>query len=447
MKKVLALILLSLFAFYGAALTSHVDAAIVFLEGEDGGGTSTDTTAPVMTLTVNKDEFLIGEEDFVYPTCTATDNVTVGVSCHFSTNMINFNEPGIYTLKVYSYDYAGNYSFIYVPITMLISGTYYDAKFFDDYDFRSSYLGTEPVRVGYDNSAEADYCSLLGNPYEKIGTDNRGRFIAEIDWVFGDKMYDYISGDFFFDYIGELFNAHYLMYEIYDVCEKKVFFDTSIYLDSSFEGAALWTRNDIATAEPKSTVYSSYIFPIGSLYPVYTTTIYYDYTATELYISHGALEYTQYMIDTLGYVEFADALEQAIQDPENQLMFKVAIGLCALILVPEYALAQTAKVIVVAFLGDAFLQYFNVKIFDNWIESFYDETYIQTTINHALMYNHGLKLSYTVSGAYTLLLGAPTFLEITEWNPGEGIDRVLDSGEFGTLTFASENTLLQLYGN
>lgn len=447
MKKVLVMVLLSVFAFYGIALTTPVDAAIVFLEDDGGGGTSTDTIAPVITMTVNKDEFLIGEEDFVYPACTATDNVTSGVICNFSTNYINFNVPGTYTLKVYAYDSAGNYTFKYVPITMLVSGTYYETKFFDEYDFRSSYLGTEPVRVGYDNSVNADYCSLLGAPYEKVGTLNRGRYLYEITWYLGDKMYDYIEGDYFYDYIGELFNAHFLKYEIYDVCEKKAAFDTSIYLDESFEGAALWTRNDIATADPTYTVYSSYYYPIGSPYPVYTSTIYYDYTATELYISHGALEYTQYMIDTLGYVEFSNALEQAIQDPENQLMFKVAIAICALILVPEYALAQTAKVIVVAFLGDAFLEYFNVKIFDNWIESFYDETYIQTTINQALMYNHGLKLTYTVSGPYTLLLGAPTHLSITDWNPGEGINRVLDTGEFGTLSFISENTLLQLYGN
>ncbi|MBU1142253.1 MAG: hypothetical protein KKH92_01265 [Firmicutes bacterium] len=446
MKKVLLLVVLLLTAVSLSAVRFESNAAFNVLEhfADGGGGGSSDTVAPVIHFTVTKNTFLIYEEDMVFPSCYVTDNVNTNLQCNFDTSMINFAVPGTYTLRIYAYDYSGNYKNEYVSITMLPSGTYYNLLYNDDYDFRSKLTtGTTNVKVGFDDSRTVDSCSSLGSPYEMIDTVKKGRFITYVAWSIGDPLYSYSSGDYYYEY--DYLRFRYNKYEIYDVCQKKMTFDKTLLLSNAFDGIALWTRNDTVSIPNKSTTYVNYYYNGMYMVPSYIT--YYDYTAMELYITHSALEYTESLINNIGITDYLSVLEQTLENPYVNFGFKLSIAAVALLVAPKAALAVGVSVWALDFVLDALIDLLGAVTIDKWIEDLYDEDYIEDTIDQAIMNNHGLKLTYNVSGVHSILFGMPVSINLTSWNQNQSLNRVLNTNEFGTFEFVSENELHKIYAN
>lgn len=454
MKKLSIMMLCSLFIFglYGVFNETSVNARILpelcdpmyepCIVGPGDGDIdppSSDYTAPEIHVSTMPIYLNAYEDQLVLPICDVTDNVNHYLNCDFNVSGVNVNQPGIYTIYVNAHDYSGNYADD-VEITVIVeySGTYYNIIHNDDFDFNDSFTESEnSVTARFGSVYQTDYCLQLGSEFEKVGENKRGDFLYELDWKLGNTMWDYTSGDKFYDYIGELFNAHYNVYEIYDKCEETTSFSKTIYLDDDFKGSAIWTRNDTVSAADKG---------FFTYDPQTQTSMYFNnYIETIIYADFSTINYIKNLIDTYGETEALQILEETLENPYVQYGVGLTLLVGAIIFFPELFAGATQAMTWLAglaIIGKYTLEFAIGEAIDNWIESIFDENSMQDNIDHALAYGHGLKLTYSCVGYYSIL-GKPVYLETETWNPGDGISRVTDSNEFGDLDFTSSKELAE----
>ena len=412
---ILALTVLLLLTGFSSMESS---AYFVDIDDDDGGTPSTDIISPVInvdTSPITANEYA----ELVLPLCTVSDNIDSNLTCDVSGDDIDTTIEGTYFVTYEAMDNSGNVAIPRVLIVQVVDSVlFFENLHYDDYTYYGTVIDEgSQVKIGTDETI-VDECTDSGLGYFKVGTQEKGKYISELDWVLFNPMWDYTIGDYYYDYIGEIGNAHFDVYEQYDICHQYTYFDKiATGLPSNFDNAVMWSKENNSL--------------MSSAYDVYPT--------RTIYVPNSAIMYFVSLIETYGMDATAEILQAALQSAPGQVALFATVAfftaykvIAALV---DVGVAYVFEVITAqAFITDLAKTFLTDVGINYLIDSIYDVDIFTDATAEAIDSGNGVAYS-TVYAPYT----ATRYDIVDIWNPEDGIERAYCSGlsgiYFGTFEY------------